>query len=50
MEAHSGGSVCVEPATPIGSSYQNQAIALISICLIFSRDAPEFAHEDVVLG
>ncbi|KAH8986779.1 hypothetical protein EDB86DRAFT_2953394 [Lactarius hatsudake] len=36
-------------AKNIGKAYRSQAIELISICLIFSRVAPQFANEDTEL-
>ncbi|KAH9022723.1 hypothetical protein EDB84DRAFT_491069 [Lactarius hengduanensis] len=49
MEAHDGRSVFVKHARNIGRAYRNQTKELISICLIFSRIAPQFAHEDAEL-
>ncbi|KAH9169792.1 hypothetical protein EDB89DRAFT_1391178 [Lactarius sanguifluus] len=49
MEAHNGRSVFVKHARNIGRAYRNQAMELISISLIFSRIAPQFAHEDAEL-
>lgn len=49
MEVHNGRSVFVKHARNIGRAYRNQAIELISICLIFSQVAPRHAHEDAEL-
>lgn len=50
MEAHNGRSTFVKHARNIGRAYRNQAMELVSICLIFSRAAaPQFAHEDAEL-
>ena len=49
MEAHNSRSVFIKHARNIGRAYRSQAIELISICLIFSRVVPQFAHEDADL-
>jgi hypothetical protein len=50
LEAHDNKSVFLEHAWNIGRAYRNQALELISICILLSRIMPpKLVHEDAEL-